>query len=197
MTKAEAARLSSIKAIENGTYERQKAERREEYAKSPRLCLECNAVISFEKRLRYRFCNHVCAALYNGRLAVPRGRCKRCGDPCYSVNKYCQTCVAAGFHLRTLRSWEKVKDNRIAKRLLISEKGHKCMTCGLSEWQGNPIPLELEHKDGDSGNWSKENLELLCPNCHALTPTYKAKNKFHGSTRQKKRRERYALGKTY
>jgi hypothetical protein len=37
------------------------------------------------------------------------------------------------------------------------------------------IPLELNHKDGDHGNNSKDNLELLCPNCHALTPHYRVK----------------------
>jgi 5-methylcytosine-specific restriction endonuclease McrA len=42
---------------------------------------------------------------------------------------------------------------------------------------GNPIPLELEHKDGNCTNHNIENLELLCPNCHALTDTYRGKNK--------------------
>jgi len=37
------------------------------------------------------------------------------------------------------------------------------------------VPLELNHKDGDHGNNSKGNLELLCPNCHALTPHYRVK----------------------
>lgn len=41
---------------------------------------------------------------------------------------------------------------------------------------GNPIPLELEHKDGDHGNNEISNLEILCPNCHAFTPTYRGKN---------------------
>jgi 5-methylcytosine-specific restriction endonuclease McrA len=81
--------------------------------------------------------------------------------------------------------------------MLLLEFGHRCMRCGLSEWLENEIPLEVDHKDGNSDNWTKENLALVCPNCHALTPTYKAKNRFHGSNRQKKRRERYALGKTW
>jgi hypothetical protein len=52
-----------------------------------------------------------------------------------------------------------------------------CNRCGGTEWLGQPIPLELEHRDGNSANNSLENLELLCPNCHALTPTYRGKNK--------------------
>ncbi len=53
----------------------------------------------------------------------------------------------------------------------------KCYSCNLTLWMGNPIPLELEHKDGNHSNNSLDNLTLLCPNCHALTPTYCGKNK--------------------
>ena len=198
MTKAEAARLSSIKAIENGTYERQKLQRREEYAKNPKRCLECSSVIPFEKRIKYRFCNNSCAAKFNGKLRIPKGRCKKCGNPCFQPLKHCPKCIELRLHVRPkILSWDKVKDNRLARRMLLLEFGHRCMRCGLSEWLENEIPLEVDHKDGNSDNWTKENLALVCPNCHALTPTYKAKNRFHGSNRQKKRRERYALGKTW
>lgn len=68
--------------------------------------------------------------------------------------------------------------NKLRKRL-ISEgiKEHKCECCGLNEWLGEPIPLELDHIDGDHYNNSLENLKILCPNCHAKTPTYRGKNK--------------------
>ena len=52
----------------------------------------------------------------------------------------------------------------------------KCYGCDLTEWMGRPIPIELEHKNGDSTDNRLENLTLLCPNCHALTETYRAKN---------------------
>jgi hypothetical protein len=43
-------------------------------------------------------------------------------------------------------------------------------------WEGGPIPLELDHVDGDRRNNDPSNLRLLCPNCHALTPTYRGRN---------------------
>ena len=55
-------------------------------------------------------------------------------------------------------------------------KERKCECCGLSEWNNLPIPLELHHKDGNRTNHKLENLMLLCPNCHAQTDTYRAKN---------------------
>ena len=53
---------------------------------------------------------------------------------------------------------------------------HKCYECGLTEWRGQPTPLELEHKNGDGSDNRLENLTLLCPNCHALTATYRGRN---------------------
>lgn len=70
------------------------------------------------------------------------------------------------------------QSNKLRLRLL-SEKifEHKCTNCGLSEWLNNPIPLELEHIDGNSSNNKLDNLTMLCPNCHSLTPTFRGRNK--------------------
>jgi hypothetical protein len=62
------------------------------------------------------------------------------------------------------------------KVVLLQERGHCCESCGLSEWLGDPIPLELEHCDGNNKNHQKENLLLLCPNCHAKTEFYRGRN---------------------
>ena len=63
----------------------------------------------------------------------------------------------------------------IKKRLFYEQNG-KCNKCGNDMWLGKPIPLELEHKDGNHNNNSRDNVELLCPNCHAQTDTYRGKN---------------------
>ena len=55
-------------------------------------------------------------------------------------------------------------------------KEHKCECCGLSEWLGQPIPLELHHIDGDRTNNVLRNYQLLCPNCHSFTDSYRGKN---------------------
>ncbi len=54
---------------------------------------------------------------------------------------------------------------------------HKCYHCEATTWLGQPIPLELEHRNGNPQDNSLDNLTLLCPNCHALTATYRGKNK--------------------
>lgn len=65
------------------------------------------------------------------------------------------------------------------KKRLIDENmfEHKCYRCNKNTWLDNPIPIELHHINGNSKDNSLSNLELLCPNCHALTDNYRAKNK--------------------
>lgn len=53
---------------------------------------------------------------------------------------------------------------------------HKCYKCNLTEWNNQPIPIELEHINGDRLDNRLENLTILCPNCHAQTDTYRGKN---------------------
>ena len=63
--------------------------------------------------------------------------------------------------------------NRLLKAGLLEPV---CAKCGLTMWLGSPIPLELDHINGIRDDNSITNLRLLCPNCHALTDTYRGKN---------------------
>lgn len=49
--------------------------------------------------------------------------------------------------------------------------------CGLTEWKGKSISLQLDHINGDKSDHRIENLRLLCPNCHSQTETFGGKNK--------------------
>lgn len=83
------------------------------------------------------------------------------------------------------------QSNKLRKRLLTEGIFiHECSNCTLTEWLGNPIPLELEHIDGNSSNNVLSNLTLLCPNCHSLTTTYRGKNKLQEGVETKRQPSR-------
>lgn len=52
-----------------------------------------------------------------------------------------------------------------------------CEKCGLTEWLGEPLVLQMDHKNGDNRDNRLENLRLLCPNCHSQTETFCGKNR--------------------
>ncbi len=66
----------------------------------------------------------------------------------------------------------KLKARLLKEGLLVA----RCHACGNTHWLGQPIPLELHHQDGNRRNNLLSNLTLLCPNCHALTDTYRGRN---------------------
>lgn len=132
--------------------------------------------------------------------------CLYCNKPIRKKNTYCSIrCQQDYKYNQFITGWlngeidaaetSKSVPNRVRK-YLFTLYDSKCARCGWGEI--NPItgnsPLEVEHIDGDSSNNKVENLTLLCPNCHSLTPTYKALNKGNG---RHSRRIRYKEGKSY
>jgi Zn finger protein HypA/HybF involved in hydrogenase expression len=67
--------------------------------------------------------------------------------------------------------------NNIKKRLLQELKWpYECKECGISEWRGQKLALQLDHINGINNDHRETNLRFLCPNCHSLTETYCGKN---------------------
>lgn len=64
---------------------------------------------------------------------------------------------------------------RWLKKFLIQKHGEKCSNCGWCEKHPitDNIMIEIDHIDGDKHNNKVDNVRLLCPNCHSLTPTFR------------------------
>lgn len=78
---------------------------------------------------------------------------------------------------KQLKDWSAYSRSQHLKKNLLLTRGKRCESCTRSKWLKKPIPIELHHIDGDRTNNSYENLQLLCPNCHALTDNWKGRGR--------------------
>jgi hypothetical protein len=108
--------------------------------------------------------------------------CEFCSQSFGAVNKTVRFCSTICY---ISHKWEKetipkilngVAGKKSLKKYLLETRENQCSSCSLSEWMGQPLTMDMDHIDGNSSNNTLENVRLLCPNCHSLTPTYKAKN---------------------
>lgn len=78
-----------------------------------------------------------------------------------------------------------IDTTRLKKKLIkLGLLKNECRKCKASEvWMGEPLTLQLEHKNGDSSDNRHENLEILCPNCHSQTTTWGGKRRSIGQLR--------------
>lgn len=68
---------------------------------------------------------------------------------------------------------------RFLRKVLLEEMP-RCNDCGINDWLGTQITLEIHHMDGNPRNNVIGNVELLCPNCHSLTPNHRNKKRSTG-----------------
>lgn len=134
-------------------------------------CLSCNEEIKKGKK----YCNQQCQSDYAWKRYVCR----------VDEEKVFFNCVGIRYNGGN--------GPKRAKRYIIEKNGHQCMVCKHTEWLDQPIPLTLDHVDGNPDNWKLDNLRVICPNCDRLQPTYGGRNKGNGkeSNRTKRRMKRY------
>jgi len=128
-------------------------------------CIQCE--IPLKKRSAIKFCSHKCHKKFTYDESIRKWKAGEIsGGTIYQISNF-------------VRTYIKNKYN------------NKCARCGWNEI--HPIskksPLNIDHIDGNSDNNLEENLILICPNCHSLTPTYGSRNKNSGRTYRKIQRK--------
>lgn len=179
-----------------------KEERIKEYNKNPKLCKYCGTPIPYDKHKKQNFCNQSCSAKFNNKVRAVEKHgddtelkpCLKCGKiipkapnmtwDAYKKRQFCcRTCQKEYTQEEYIRKWKsgEVSGNNgddLSERIrqyMFEKVGYKCERCSWAEVNSHTgrIPLEVHHKDGNPYNNEESNLEVLCPNCHALTKNYK------------------------
>lgn len=209
MSRSEAGRLGAIKTNELWLAR---------YKQNPKLCKFCLKKLPYEKRKNV-FCNHACSASFNNKgicrystekkIQYPKELCSRVSKE--QICNYCQKIVHdkkirtyCSQECRVNHQWALRKKQietlgiensaRSAKRFLLENRGNQCEICKNEKWCGSPIPLIMDHIDGNAENNKLTNLRLVCGNCDMQLPTYKGRNKGNG---RHNRRKRYQEGKSF
>ena len=155
------------------------------------LCLECKSETKNPK-----FCSRSCSATYNNRSGKYNrrkleGNCKKCNIEIRSSRSYCDECYSNSvmhdlkIPLWLNREWRGGTDtglSKIIRNYLLKKENYSCQGCRFNVMHpddGKTI-LEINHINGNGTDHSPENLEVLCPNCHALTSSYRARNMGNG-----------------
>ena len=91
-------------------------------------------------------------------------------------------------HKARMETWTKKRKERVdsypfdelnnaeKRERIFNEQMECCDVCNNKTWNGLPITLELDHISGNRNDETRDNLRLICPNCHSQTDTYKVKN---------------------
>lgn len=154
-------------------------------------CAHCLKAFYVPKNRNVRCCSRLCKdQLRRNRTEIVCAYCGKIGTRSPSKKKNSSTglyfcdrkCKDHAQRLEGLKAihpghYGKASYNRAQ---LIRQRGHRCDICKNTEWCGKPIPLEVDHINGDSACSDGYNLRLICPNCHAQTPTYRGGNRGYG-----------------
>lgn len=153
-------------------------------------CLVCNKKILRKPHLikrsktGFHFCSTDCQDSPEARSLGYKTGSKR---TTFKHNENCM-CVTHGGKLKWLKSQvmkklcvgNKLLHGNALKKQLIRHglKEDVCEICELGDiWKGKPITLELDYINGNRLDNRLENLQIICPNCHSQTPTFRARNK--------------------
>jgi hypothetical protein len=172
-----------------------------------RQCAVCGCKFSYEKIVGSKKGDRKCCSVSCAARRYPTNVnvCLCCGKNIDRHLKFCSLkCCYEYKRQEYIKKWLKgevsgnTKDDlsNHVRKYLFEINNNKCEKCGWNEVNKltGLVPLEIHHKDGNSGNSKRENVELLCPNCHSLTFNYGGLNVGNGRECRRLSRQEHKLG---
>ena len=163
-------------------------------------CLDCKTIIDNNK-IRCFVCARKRRAIVNAACFKKRNNaglrhvtniCTQCKQTYkrdkYSVGKPFCSSVCKGRYVYEQEQQKriilfeqgKLKYRNRIRDILLERYGNICKICNNTEWNKQPIPLQVDHIDGNAANNLPSNLRMICHNCDALLPTFAGKNRGKG-----------------
>ena len=174
-----------------------------DYYKDPNICETCGNIIEvkqgkkIQSARRKKFCSRDCA-YEKLRTRKKESCCLNCGGLLGKHSlKYCSSkCLQDKKYKDYIARWLEgleagtkfngyFTSNHI-RRWAVEKFGWECSVCRLTKWLDQPIPLTLDHIDGNYQNNRPENFRLICANCDRLSPHFTGKNRGRGRKFRKK-----------
>lgn len=170
---------------------------KDDYYRNPNLCRKCLKIIPYKKR-KNKYCNQSCSALFNNYLRSQIYTCSICSKKYKKANKKQKVCSSSCWLIvcknnlkdeyakfKTDPKFGTLANGNLKTHIrdkLINERGNKCEKCKWAEINPvtNKIPLQINHINGKPYDHRIDNLEVLCPNCHSLTPNFGSLNRGNG-----------------
>jgi hypothetical protein len=158
------------------------------------VCLQCNGIFHL-KKANQKYCSVVCRnQSSNARLNKSTDPCEDCNAQITKLSRTgrCSDCYSSFIRKNKISSWldgkwrggTDTKLSRTIRQYLLKEANYTCTRSGCGFNTPHPIDgesvLEVNHIDGNGANHKPSNLEVICPNHHALTESYRGRNVGNG-----------------
>lgn len=153
-------------------------------------CIVCGTITEKAEWNTRRFCSNACSAVYQTKVKRKVRRTRTT-----TVLRTCVVCATnttnAKYCSRSCQYRDKpdvgsYKSINAMRNYVLRHRPYICAVCGIAEWCGTPLTLQLDHIDGNATNNIMDNLRLICPNCHSQTSTYCGRNYGKGRAYRRK-----------
>lgn len=172
--------------------------KREVYEQNPTSCKQCGNIIPYKKGVQVKvFCDLSCASKYNN---IKRFNTTKVDNICNGCMKSFETnnrprkfcshlCSTKTKKNENINQWKSGKLQGYSgkakqlkpwiRKYLFEVRGTACSECGWDKRHpvDDSVLTEIDHIDGNAENCHEDNLRILCPNCHSMTETHRARNK--------------------